>query len=145
MKIQVLCLSASAVMLNWYGSAAAQTVTTSPAAGSEQWSEVVVTAERRHTDLQTTPISATVISGGDLANLGVTAIDALQFATPGAVIDNFNAILPELAREAGATFIPMPAMPEHHTIDGIHLDAAGYQVWDKAVLGGIESVLCKSS
>jgi lysophospholipase L1-like esterase len=63
----------------------------------------------------------------------------------GAVIDSFNAILPELAQEAGATFIPMPAMPEHHTIDGIHLDAAGYQVWDKAVLGGIESVLCKSS
>jgi lysophospholipase L1-like esterase len=63
----------------------------------------------------------------------------------GAVIDSFNAILPELAKEAGATLIPMPAMPEHHTLDGIHLDAAGYAIWDKAVLGGIESAVCKSS
>jgi lysophospholipase L1-like esterase len=39
----------------------------------------------------------------------------------------------------------MPAMPEHHTLDGIHLDAAGYAIWDKAVLGGIESAVCKSS
>jgi len=29
--------------------------------------------------------------------------------------------------------------------DGIHLDAAGYAIWDEAVLGGIESALCKSS
>jgi iron complex outermembrane receptor protein len=89
MKIQVLCISASAVMVGWCSSAAAQTVS-SATASSDQLTEVVVTAERRHTDLQTTPISATVISGGDLANLGVTMIDALQFATPGAVIDNFG-------------------------------------------------------
>jgi lysophospholipase L1-like esterase len=62
----------------------------------------------------------------------------------GAVIDSLNAILPELAKETGATFIPMPVMPEHHTLDGIHLDAAGYAIWDKALLGGIESAVCKS-
>ena len=61
-----------------------------------------------------------------------------------AVLDSYNAILPDLAKEARATFIPLPAMPERHTLDGIHLDAAGYQVWDKAVLGGIEAALCKS-
>jgi iron complex outermembrane recepter protein len=89
MKIQVLWLSVSVVVtLGWCGAAAAQTA---PAAGSEQTlTEVIVTAERRHTDLQTTPISATVLSGGDLANLGVTGIDQLQFATPGATIDNFG-------------------------------------------------------
>jgi lysophospholipase L1-like esterase len=63
----------------------------------------------------------------------------------GAAIDSFNAILPELAKEAGANFIPMPVMPAHNTIDGIHLNAAGYEVWDRAVSGGIESALCKSS
>ena len=68
MKIQVLCLSASAVLLSWGGTAAAQTVSSTATAGSEALAEVVVTAERRHTDLQNTPISATVISGGDLAN-----------------------------------------------------------------------------
>jgi lysophospholipase L1-like esterase len=61
-----------------------------------------------------------------------------------ALIDSYNALLPELAKEARATFISLPSMPERHTLDGIHLDGAGYAVWDKAVLGGIESALCKS-
>jgi lysophospholipase L1-like esterase len=62
-----------------------------------------------------------------------------------AVIDSYNAALPKLAAEARATFIPLPAMPEHHTLDGVHLNAAGYEIWDRAVLSGIESALCKSS
>src|ERR1700730_2835286 len=36
-----------------------------------------------------------------------------------AVIDSYNAILPQLAEEAPASFIPLPAMPEHYTFDGI--------------------------
>ena len=44
-----------------------------------------------------------------------------------------------------AMFIPLPAMPEHHTMDGIHLNAAGYEVGDKAIVRGIESALCKST
>ena len=60
-----------------------------------------------------------------------------------ALIDSYNAILPELAKEVRAAFIPLPAMPEQHTMDGIHLNAAGYEVWDKAILHGIESALCK--
>ncbi len=55
-----------------------------------------------------------------------------------------NAILPELAKEARASFIPLPSMPQRHTVDGVHLNAAGYAVWDKAILGGIEAALCKS-
>ena len=88
MKIQDFCLSVSAITLGGCGLAVAQTATT-PAA-QDQLSELVVTAERRHTDLQNTPISATVLSGTDLANLGVTGVDQLQFATPGATIDNFG-------------------------------------------------------
>jgi lysophospholipase L1-like esterase len=63
----------------------------------------------------------------------------------GAVIDSYNLGLPALAGETGAVFIALPAMPERHTIDGIHLNAAGYEVWDKAILGGIEMALCKST
>ncbi len=62
----------------------------------------------------------------------------------GAVIDGYNAVLPGLAEETRTSFIALAAMPERHTLDGIHLNAAGYEVWDKAVLGGIESALCKS-
>ena len=92
MKIQVLWLSVSAgLWLGWCGAAAAQTVSSAPAASSgDTLGEVVVTAERRHTDLQNTPISATVLTGTDLANMGVTTVDQLQFATPGATIDNFG-------------------------------------------------------
>src|SRR5450756_1324687 len=61
-----------------------------------------------------------------------------------ALIDSYNAILPQLAEEASATFIPLPALPDRHTIDGIHLNAAGYEVWDRAILQGIEAELCKS-
>lgn len=61
-----------------------------------------------------------------------------------AVIDGYNAVLPKLAEEARARFIALPAMPEHHTLDGIHLNGAGYEVWDKAILAGIDAALCKS-
>jgi hypothetical protein len=61
------------------------------------------------------------------------------------LIESYNAILPDLAKESRATFIPLPPMPEQHTIDGIHLNAAGYDIWDKAILGGIETALCKSN
>jgi hypothetical protein len=60
-----------------------------------------------------------------------------------ATIDSYNAILPGLAEEARAIFIPLPAMPERHTLDGIHLNAAGYEIWDRAILRGVESALCK--
>jgi lysophospholipase L1-like esterase len=62
-----------------------------------------------------------------------------------AVIESYNAILPKLAKETGATFIPLPAMPEQHTLDGIHLNAGGYEIWDRAILHGIEAALCKSA
>lgn len=55
-------------------------------------------------------------------------------------IDAFNAALPALAEKAGATFAALPPMPAPHTIDGVHLDAAGYAVWDAAVLKGVSGV-----
>jgi GDSL-like Lipase/Acylhydrolase family len=58
-------------------------------------------------------------------------------------IDSYNAILPGLAEQAGATFIALPAMPERYTLDGIHLNTAGYEIWDRAILRGIESAICK--
>lgn len=97
MRIQEYWLGASLLALGWYGTSAAQSVSsTTPQASSSDTSsrvvleEVVVTAERRHTDAQHTAISATVLSGSDLADMGVITVDSLQFATPGATIDNFG-------------------------------------------------------
>src|SRR6188768_714926 len=58
--------------------------------GAEEFDEVVVTAERRSTNLQTTPISASVMTGEDVANSGVTTVDQLQFISPGATVNNFG-------------------------------------------------------
>jgi iron complex outermembrane receptor protein len=43
---------------------------------------IVVTAERRMTDLQTTAIAATVLSGDDLTKMNINTIDTLAFTTP---------------------------------------------------------------
>jgi iron complex outermembrane receptor protein len=51
---------------------------------------IVVTAERRAESLQRTPIAATVMTGDDLANAGVTTVDQLQFISPGATVNNFG-------------------------------------------------------
>jgi iron complex outermembrane receptor protein len=78
--------------------AAAQIAVSSPAAAqtapkdanSHEFEEIVVTAERRRTDLQKTPIAATVLSGEKVANAGVTNVDQLQFISPAAVVNNFG-------------------------------------------------------
>src|SRR5689334_24210452 len=53
-------------------------------------SEVVVTAERRRENLQTTPISASVVTGEELSNAGVSTVDQLQFISPAATVNNFG-------------------------------------------------------
>jgi lysophospholipase L1-like esterase len=58
-------------------------------------------------------------------------------------INDYNSALPGLAAESGATFAALPPMPAPHTIDGVHLSAAGSRIWDQAVLQGA-SALCSS-
>jgi lysophospholipase L1-like esterase len=58
-------------------------------------------------------------------------------------INDFNAALPTLAGKGGATFIALPPMQNPHTIDGVHLNAAGYAAWDDAILQGV-STICNS-
>ncbi|RXH22550.1 hypothetical protein XH99_17845 [Bradyrhizobium nanningense] len=60
------------------------------------------------------------------------------------LIESYNSALPELASRGGATFAALPPMPAPHTIDGVHLNAVGYQLWDQAVLQGA-SVACRAN
>jgi len=90
MRIQTLCLSASVLALTWCGVASAQTAPASDKDKGTTVQEVVVTAERRTSNLQTTPISATVISGNNLIKDGVLTVDSLQFIAPGLTINNFG-------------------------------------------------------
>ena len=96
MKIHALWLGASALALVWAGGAAAQSASGPGAAppkngqASTQVSEVVVTGERRTTNLQTTAIAATVLNQDDLLRSGVTTIDQLQFVSPSLTVNNFG-------------------------------------------------------
>ena len=74
------------------GAAGAQTTSTAKKddADSGTVQEGVVTAERRPTNLQTPPISATVITGADLVKKGVVTVDAIQFVAPGITVNNFG-------------------------------------------------------
>ncbi|MEZ6023406.1 MAG: TonB-dependent receptor [Hyphomonadaceae bacterium] len=87
MKIHALWLSASVLTLGWCGAAAAQTA---PEAESADDSEIVITAERRSVSLQRAPISASVLTGEDLENRGVSVVDQLQFVVPAATVNNFG-------------------------------------------------------
>ncbi len=64
--------------------------------------------------------------------MGIPPIEG--HATIDARINDYNSILPDIAKEAGATFAALPTMPGPHTFDGVHLNAAGYETWDKAIL-----------
>ncbi|WP_267379439.1 MULTISPECIES: TonB-dependent receptor [unclassified Sphingomonas] len=107
MKARAIRFGVSAFALVWCGSAVAQTAPsstdsaqsgapqtdTTAAAESSQSDpghDIVVTALRRNENLMTTPVAASVLSGADLANKGVVAVDALQFAMPSVVVNNFG-------------------------------------------------------
>lgn len=91
MKAHSLWLSASALALTWCGVAEAQTsARATPPSGASQVEEVVVTGERRVTNLQTTAIAATVLDQDDLIKNGVQTIDQLQFVSPSLTVNNFG-------------------------------------------------------
>lgn len=52
-------------------------------AGSTTLKEIVVTATRRRTTVQTTPISITALTGAEMANRGLTDLDSLVTTVPG--------------------------------------------------------------
>lgn len=96
MKIRALCLSASVLALAWGGLAQAQTApagraqATAKAVDDNTLQELVVTAERRTENLQSTAIAATVLTGNDLMKKGVFTVDQLQFVSPSLTVNNFG-------------------------------------------------------
>lgn len=80
-----------------------------------------------------------------LAVLAIPAIDVQGWVTAEmqaevmARINDLNAVLPALAGKGGASFIALPPMSNPHTIDGVHLNAAGYAAWDDAILKGVST------
>jgi len=55
---------------------------------SDELQEIVVTAERRSTDLQVTAVAATVLTGEDLKKMQINAVDNLAFTTPSLTVQS---------------------------------------------------------
>lgn len=85
MRLKLL-LSASFVALLGAGAAHAQTAPAQPEASAPD-GDIVVTAERRSTSLQRTPVAATVLTGDDLGRKSVVSVESLQFATPSLTVN----------------------------------------------------------
>ncbi|WP_186728916.1 TonB-dependent receptor [Sphingomonas panacisoli] len=90
-------LSVSVAALMSSGVAHAQTApTTDPTAASApdaqtgtdtQDGDIVITAERRSTSLQRTPVAASVLNGEDLVRKSISTVEQLQFATPSLTVN----------------------------------------------------------
>jgi iron complex outermembrane receptor protein len=76
--ISIVCLSGLSVVLA--GFAVAQR------SDSGQLEEIVVTAEKRESTVQTTPISLTAVSGADIRDRGLTDLGSLVQSVPGVSI-----------------------------------------------------------
>ena len=85
---KILLSTASLVALAWGGLAQAAPDAADTSAATVQ--EVVVTAERRTTNLQKTAVAATVLSGEELEKKGVVNVESLQFATPNVTLQNYG-------------------------------------------------------
>ena len=88
--VSVLALSIGAPAFAQTESGQAAPAESTPSANSDQGETVIVTAQRRSENLMRTAISATVLSGDDLEHKGVNNVDALQFASPSLVVNNFG-------------------------------------------------------
>jgi lysophospholipase L1-like esterase len=76
----------------------------------------------------------------------VTPVEAGKADSPrinNETIDGYNALLPTIVGDAGASLVTIPSMPAKYTNDCIHLNDAGYAIWTKALLEGVSEILCK--
>ncbi|RZJ46510.1 MAG: TonB-dependent receptor [Brevundimonas sp.] len=83
-----LGISTSVAVLLWCGVAHAQEAAPQPQEDVSTLGEVVITAERRSTNLQETPVAAAVLTGEQLQSKGVTNIETLQFSMPSVTVQN---------------------------------------------------------
>jgi iron complex outermembrane receptor protein len=86
---RVLYFLVSGVISAGMGPALLAAAADAPANGpDDKLEQIVVTAERRSTDLQLSPIAATVLTGEQLTKLNVNTVDSLMFNTPSLTVQS---------------------------------------------------------
>jgi lysophospholipase L1-like esterase len=82
---------------------------------------------------------------------GIPPIDALNTIAAKTLSENTargnDATIRTIAARRGNKFIDLRALitTDHLTADGIHVTAAGYQIWTGAVLDAVSAVACKAA
>src|SRR5262245_37613990 len=87
-SFRIVCAIGAALSV---GGGAHAATTTTPAESVENKPEVlVITAERRTTDLQDTGVSASVLTSEDLVDKSVYGLTAVQYAVPSVTISDYG-------------------------------------------------------
>jgi iron complex outermembrane recepter protein len=95
---------------------------TAPASDDLGLPEVIVTAQKRAENVNSVPISISVLTNQDLAQAGVTGTQQLELATPGLVFGNTNGFAQPYIRGIGTDLIsPGQESPVGFYLDGVYL------------------------
>src|SRR5262245_58931950 len=81
-KINLMITSSSLLAIGLAGPVYGQATTGASASNAQQIADIVVTAERRGSSVQTTPLSINAITGDTLQNQQITNVESLSTKLP---------------------------------------------------------------
>jgi iron complex outermembrane recepter protein len=133
-RIALACASATIISLGAPIGAHAQHVVAQNAATADPaLEEIIVTATKRSTSLQDTPISITAVTGQDLLDSGITTVDGLAYETPGVSVNNDGPGQNEYEMR-GISSIGGYTATVGFYLDGVPMTAPGFSFLGKIVI-----------
>jgi len=145
----VLALAAGCVGA-WSGASAQQTAAATTASGQVQLSEVIVTAQKRATNLQTTPLAISAVSGATLKTNVIQTFEDLAHSVPALSYSQNNPLRQEFnIRGAVNTRLGSPTADQSVGLfeDGVYISRSGilnpifYDIGQIEVIRGPQGVL----
>jgi iron complex outermembrane receptor protein len=100
---------------------------------SDQLTEIIVTATKRSTSLQETPISITAVTGQDLLDSGVANVSTLAYETPGVSVKNNGPGQTEFEMR-GISNVGGYTATVGFYLDGVPMTAPGFSFVGKVVI-----------
>ena len=95
---------------------------TAPAGDDSGFPEIIVTAQKRAENVNSVPISISVLTNQDLVQSGVTGTEQLELTTPGLVFGDTNGFAQPYIRGIGTDLIsPGQESPIGFYLDGVYL------------------------
>src|SRR5580698_767744 len=123
----VLALAAGCIGV-WSGASAQQTAAATTASGQVQLSEVIVAAQKRATNLQTTPLAISAVSGATLKTNVIQTFEDLAHSVPALSYSQNNPLRQEFnIRGAVNTRLGSPTADQSVGLfeDGVYISRSG--------------------